>query len=86
MGKIFEPIKDLFGAVYDLVFDSLQKVLSLAKPVLTVGLLFDLVTGKLGWISQILEVYQRVLSYTAGASWLVVAALVLIAIGYFQQK
>lgn len=86
MGKFFEPIKDLFGAVYDLIYDAATKVWALAKPILLVGLVFDLVTARLGWISQILDVYHRLLEYTAGASWVVVVAIALVFVSLFYKK
>lgn len=86
MGKIFEPIKDLFGAVYDLLFDAAQKVWSLAKPVILIGLAIDLISGKLGWISQILEFYRQMLDYTAGASWMVLVFAALVVLGYFSKR
>ncbi len=80
MEKLLAPIKDLIGSLYDLLFDAAQKVWSLAKPIFLIGVVFDLVTGKLGWINQLLEIYRQVLSTTSGASWLVVVVVALLAL------
>lgn len=78
MGKFLEPVKELVGSLYDLLFDAAQKVWSLVKPVFLIGLAFDLVTGKLGWINQILGVYRQVITDTSGASWLVLIVLAIL--------
>ena len=86
MEKLFAPIKDLVGGVYGVLYDAATKVWSLAKPVILIGLLFDLVTGKLGWISNILELYRQTLTYTAGTSWLVLTILGCLALTWFTKK
>lgn len=86
MGKIFEPVKDLIGSVYDLLYDAATKVWSLVKPVILIGLLVDLVTGKLGFISQMLEFYRQTLNYTAGTSWLVLIIGGLIVMTWFTKR
>lgn len=80
MERLLSPIKDLIGSLYDLLFDAAQKVWSLVKPIFLIGIVFDLVTGKLGWINQLLGVYQQVLTSTSGASWLVVFLVALLAL------
>jgi len=81
MGKLFQPLQDLIGSVYDLLHDAADKVLALAKPIAMIGLLVDLLTGKLGWIDNILSYYRAALNYTSGTSWLVLilAALLLLS-------
>ena len=81
MGKLFQPLQDLVGSLYDLLHDAADKVWGLAKPIAMIGLLFDLLTGKLGWISSIMEVYKTFLQHTSGTSWLVLvlAALVVLS-------
>jgi len=83
MGKLFAPIKDLVGAVYDVLFDAATKVWSLLKPVVLIGLLFDLVTGQLGWITNILTYYDKLLTFTGGAHWLIILVIGLLAVNWF---
>lgn len=86
MSTLFTPVKDLVGNIYDLLFDAAQKVWSLVKPVLFIGLTLDLVTGKLGWIGTILDYYRRTLEYTAGTSWLVLVIGGMLALAYFAKR
>ena len=86
MEKIFEPIKDLIGSVYNLLFDAATKVWSLVKPIFLIGLVVDLVTGKLGWITQILEFYRQAISYTATASWWLVLVMALLLFHFFRKQ
>ncbi len=86
MGNLFTPVKDLVGGVYDVLFDAATKVWSLVKPILLIGLAVDLVTGKLNWITTILEYYRRTLEYTAGTSWLVLVIGGMIALTWFTRK
>ena len=86
MKQLFSPLTELIGSLYDFLYDAAQKVLSLAKPVVVVGLLIDVITGKLGWIDHILEVYHRTLGYTSSASMLVVLFLGLVAVAMFMPK
>lgn len=86
MGNLFTPVKDLVGSIFDVLYDAAQKVWSLAKPVILVGLTVDLVTGKLGWIGTILEYYRRTLEYTAGTSWLVLIIGGLLAMTWFAKR
>ncbi|MDO8462343.1 MAG: hypothetical protein Q7S98_05740 [Deltaproteobacteria bacterium] len=79
MGKIFQPLQDLIGSVYDLLHDAAEKVWSLAKPIAMIGLLVDFLTGKLGWISSMLGYYKQFLADTSGTSWLVLVLAVLLA-------
>jgi len=85
MGNIFQPVKDLVGHLYDVFFDAAQKVWSLAKPVILIGLTIDFVTGKLGWISQILEYYRQALTYTSGASWFLLLVVALLVLNFFKK-
>jgi len=71
MEKLFTPVKDLIGSIYDVVYDAAQKVWSLVKPLFLIGVTFDLVTGKLGWVNSLLEYYHQTLNYTSGTNWLV---------------
>ena len=86
MGNLFTPVKDLVGSIYDVLFDAATKVWSLVKPVVLIGLTVDLVTGKLGWITTILEYYRRTLEYTAGTSWLVLIIGGLLVMSWFAKK
>ncbi|MBI4125699.1 MAG: hypothetical protein HY466_07210 [Deltaproteobacteria bacterium] len=86
MEKLFAPLKDLVGAVYGLLYDAATKVWNLAKPVIMIGLLIDLVTAKLGWITHILEYYRRTLEYTGGTHWLVLIIGGLVALAFFSKK
>lgn len=86
MGKLLAPVKDLIGTLYDFLFDAAQKVWSLAKPVILIGLLIDLISGQLGWISQILEFYHKTLTYTAAAPWFVLVVFGVVALGFFSRK
>lgn len=86
MENLFAPIKNLVGAVYDVIYDAAQKVWSLIKPVILIGLALDLVTGKLGWIATILEYYRRTLEYTAGTSWLVLVIGGLVVLTFFTRR
>lgn len=85
MSKFFEPVKDLVASLYDVFHDAAEKVWSLAKPVLLIGLAIDFVSAKLGWITQILEYYRQGLAYTSDASHfvLILGALMLL---YFFKK
>ncbi|MBI4126586.1 MAG: hypothetical protein HY465_03750, partial [Deltaproteobacteria bacterium] len=65
MMKAFDPVKDLVGSLYDVLFDAANKVWNLVKPILLIGLVFDLVTGKLGWINQLMGYYQQLMQYTS---------------------
>lgn len=80
MGKLFEPVHDLISSLYDLLHDAADKVWSLAKPIAMIGLLFDLLTGKLGWIGSILDFYKQFLGHTSGTSWLVLVILGLLVL------
>lgn len=86
MEKLFAPIKDLVGAVYDIVYDAATKVWNLAKPVILIGLLIDLVTHKLGWVDTILEYYRRTLDYTGGTHWLVLIIGGMVLLAWFSKK
>ena len=86
MGNLFTPVKDLVGSIYDVLFDAATKVWSLVKPVVLIDLTVDLVTGKLGWITTILEYYRRTLEYTAGTSWLVLIIGGLLVMSWFAKK
>ena len=86
MEKVFAPIKDLVGAVYGVLYDAAQKVWTLAKPIVLIGLLFDLVTGELGWIGSILDYYRQFLNYTSGTSWLVLVIAGFLVLGFFARK
>lgn len=86
MGNLFSPVKDLVGSVYDLIYDAAQKVWSLVKPILLIGLAIDLVTAKLGWIHTILEYYHRTLDYTAGTSWLVLVIGGMLVLTWFTKR
>lgn len=81
MDKLFKPLQDLISSLYDLLFDAAQKVWSLFQPVALVGLLFDLLTGKLGWIDSILGFYHQFLSHTTGANWWVLLLVALLVFG-----
>ncbi|OGQ05312.1 MAG: hypothetical protein A2W61_03375 [Deltaproteobacteria bacterium RIFCSPLOWO2_01_44_7] len=85
MVKFFEPVKDLVAGLYDVFHDAAEKAWSLAKPVLFVGLAIDLVSGKLGWITQILEYYRQGLAYTAGASHFVLILGALMVLYFFKK-
>lgn len=86
MEKLFMPIKDLIDSLYGVLYDAAEKVWNLAKPVVFIGLLYDLVSGKLGWINSILEYYRQTLSYTSGSHWLVLCFVGLIALSFFAKK
>lgn len=86
MEKLFAPIKDLVGSVYDVIYDAATKVWSLIKPIVLIGLVVDLVTAKLGWIATILEFYRRILDYTGGTHWLVLIIGGLVALAWFSKK
>ena len=86
MDKLFAPIKDLVGGVYGVLYDAACKVWSLAKPVILIGLVVDLVTGKLGWIGSIMEYYRQFLNYTSGTSWMVLLIAGVILFGFFSKK
>lgn len=86
MSNLFAPIKDLLGSCFDFLSDAAQKVWSLAKPVILIGLLIDLVSAKLGWITQILDVYRRILEATAGTSWVVLLLLAFVVVSFFQRR
>lgn len=77
MEKVFEPIfvpvRGLINTLYDLLMDASQKVWKLAKPIVMIGLLFDLISGKLGWINTMLGYYRTFMHDTSGASWVVLA-------------
>jgi cobalamin biosynthesis protein CobD/CbiB len=85
MERLFEPIKDLIGALYDLLIDAAEKVWNVAKPVVMIGLLIDLVSGQLGWINQILGYYHQAISYTSGASWLLAILGFLLILHFFKK-
>jgi putative exporter of polyketide antibiotics len=72
MDKLFDPIRDLVASLYDVLSDAAHKVWALVKPIFLIGMVFDLATGNLGWINQILGYYRDLLAYTSGASWLVI--------------
>jgi flagellar biosynthesis protein FliR len=86
MKTLLAPLSDLIASLYDFLIDAADKVLSLAKPVITVGLLIDVVTGKLGWIDHILDLYNKTLSHTSSASMIVVIIVGLILLGYLTKK
>lgn len=86
MDKLFAPLKDLIGSVYDFLYDAATKVWSLAKPIVFIGLLFDLITGKFGWIQSILGIYRQFLSYTSGTHWLVLVLLTVVVVSFFSSK
>lgn len=82
MGKIFQPLQDLVGGCYDFCYDAACKVWNLAKPLALIGLLFDLMTGKLGWIDHILVNYRAILQHTSGTHWLVLVLGVLVLLSW----
>jgi len=85
MERLFQPVKDLVAAIYDVIYDAAGKVWNLVKPVVLIGLVVDLVTGQLGWIGQILEYYRLALSYTTGASWLVLVIFAVLFLHFFRR-
>lgn len=85
MEKLFSPIKDLIGGLYDVMYDAAQKVWSLAKPIFLIGVTVDLVTGKLGWINSMLEYYHQTLNYTSGTHWLVMVIGGLFLLSFFGK-
>lgn len=82
MEKLFAPITDLVGSLHGMLLDAAQKIWSLVKPIFMIGIVFDLVSGRLGWIDQLLGTYNQLLAATSGASWLVVVvgALILLSV------
>ncbi|OGP14534.1 MAG: hypothetical protein A3I75_00740 [Deltaproteobacteria bacterium RIFCSPLOWO2_02_FULL_50_16] len=86
MKQLLSPLTDLIGSLYDFLFDAASKVLNLAKPVITVGLLIDVVTGKLGFIDHILDFYQKTLSTTSGASMMVVIVIGIVVLAMVTKK
>ncbi len=68
---IFMPIKGLVAMIYEVLHDAAHKVWDLARPIAMVGLLFDLLTGKLGWISVMLGYYKQFMQDTSGTSSMV---------------
>lgn len=83
---IFSPIKELIAHVYDLLFDAANKVWKLAKPVAMIGLLLDFLTGKLGWITTIMNYYRQFMHDTSGASWIVLVVFAMLALTYLTKK
>ena len=86
MEKVFSPVTDLIGSLYDLLFDAATKVWSLAKPVVMIGLLFDLITGHLGWISQILGHYRDFMLFTSQASTLVLIVVAVVTLAFVAKR
>ena len=84
--RAFDSVKDLVGSLYDVLYDAANKVWSLAKPVLFVGLVVDLVSGKLGWIGQIVGYYKQIVDYTSGASTLVVVIIGLVVLSWANKN
>ncbi len=81
---IFQPVRAMVATLYDVLFDAAQKVWKLARPVAMIGLLFDLLTGKLGWINTMLGYYRQFMHDTSGASWIVLALGTLLILTYFS--
>jgi hypothetical protein len=81
---IFQPVKVLIGTVYDVLFDAAQKVWKLAKPVAMIGLLVDLLTGKLGWIQTMLGYYRTFMHDTSGSSWIVLVLAAVLVLTYMS--
>jgi hypothetical protein len=84
--SLFAPVRDLVGGLYDLLMDSATKVWALAKPVAMIGLLFDLLTSRLGWIDSILAYYHRFMHDTSGASSLVLVLGTVLVLTYFAKS
>ncbi len=79
-------VKGLVGNVYDVLYDAAEKVWSLVKPIFLIGIVFDLVTNKLGWINQIVMLYKDVVAYTSTGSTLVVVIIGLLAVIWTAKK
>lgn len=84
--SVFAPVKDLVKGLYDLVMDAATKVWSLAKPIVLIGLLFDLVTAKIGWISNILVYYRQFMHDTSGSAPLVLILGTVLVLTYFAKS
>ena len=86
MGNLFAPVKDLVGSLYDFLYDAAGKVWNLAKPIIMIGLLVDLVTAKLGWISMILGFFHQALNVIASASWIALLFFGVVVLAYFSRN
>ena len=86
MKALFTPLIDLVSSLYNFLSDMAKKAMDLAKPVVVLGLLIDLVSGKLGWIDHILAVYRKTLEFTAEAPVLIVVIVAIIILAFIAKK
>lgn len=86
MGNMFAPVKDLVGSLYEFLFDAAGKVWNLAKPIVMIGLLIDLITAKFGWISMMLGFFHQTLDVIATASWITLVFCGIVLLAFFSRN